>query len=91
MKTKTDFLPKPKTDTIAQLYYTISTICTKHQKLFTARTKKTKHNTTTLLYSEVQTYFPPEQKTNTTAHLEMKKGSSSPHEASVFVPLSVCL
>jgi hypothetical protein len=33
----------------------------------------------------------PEHKTDTTAQLEMKKGYSSPREASVFVSLSIIL
>ncbi len=68
-------------------------MCTKHQKLFPARTKKT--NTIPQLYGTIllstyivcktTSFFPPEQKTDTTAQLEMKKGSSSPREVSVTV------
>ncbi len=58
--------------------------------LFMVHTDNT--DTTLIFYSiEVQTYFPPEQKTDTTAQLEMNKGSSSPRKASVFISPSVCL
>jgi hypothetical protein len=51
-----------------------------------------KTNTTPQLYGtpnyivvcKTTTYFPPEQKTDIAAQLEMKKGSSSPGELSVF-------
>jgi hypothetical protein len=39
------------------------------------------------ILSKTKTYFLAEQKTDTSAQLE--KSSSSPHAASVFVPLSI--
>ncbi len=64
-------------------------------KTISRQNQKNKHNTTTVWNSKyivvctTKTYFPPEQKTDTTAQLE--KSSSSPREVSVFVSLSVCL
>jgi hypothetical protein len=43
----------------------------------------------TQIVCKTTTYFPPEQKTDTTAQLEMKKGSSSPREASVLPILCI--
>ncbi len=87
--TKLAFPPQQKTDTTAQLYCTLSTYITP----IPISRENQKKNTTpqlygtpiTLLVCKTKTYFPQEQKTDTTAQLE--KSSSSPHVASVFVSL----
>ncbi len=82
-----------KTDTNAQVYCTLS----KYVIPKTISNQNQKTNTVQQLYCTLDTkvsntkiYFPPETKKPTQQH-NWKKSSSSPHAASVFVPLSVIL